>query len=285
MREEISQIRKRVSVYEHNDAGRYCKAVYEEIRLVQNSYSITEYSEKLGFGANNTMAQIHSGHRFISLKSAERIVKVFQLNRSESAHFLSLVKLKLARSPEEKERLLALILELRSRHSGSAQNSPGLEFFNSWLHAVVFELLSMEKARSLKELCERMNLTVKESAVLKSLEFLESINLMKKILSETNEPTKYLKTKQDFSLGSEVPGLAIVRYHQEMLNLAKESLINSPPSERDVSSVTISVDSEQVERIKQDIALFRKYLLFLGSQSKVANKVMQVNVQLFPLSK
>ena len=126
---------------------------------------------------------------------------------------------------------------------------------------------------------------VKESAVEKSLVFLESLGLVEARKENDSDDKKYIKLKKDFSLGSAVPGLAIVRYHQEMLNLAKDSLITSPPAERDVSSVTISVNPDQIESIKNEIDQLRKHLLSLSSQADGEGKVMQVNIQLFPLSK
>jgi len=282
---DLPKIRKKVGLFEYSDVGRYCKAVYEEIRLVKKSFSISDFSELLGFGNNNTMAQVHSGHRKISEKAGERIADSLKLSRVERTYFLSLVKVKHADATEERDRLLALILELRARHSESSNNNRALEFFNSWIHSVVFEVLSMQEPQTLEEICQKIMPDVKESAVEKSLVFLESLAMVEIRKEDGSQEKKYIKLQKDFSLGSAVPGLAIVRYHQEMLNLAKDSLITSPPDERDVSSVTISVHPEQIEAIKKEIEQLRKHLLSLSSQSQGDGKVMQVNIQLFPLSK
>lgn len=282
---DLPKIRKKVGLFEFSDVGRYCKAVYEEIRLVKKSFSISDFSELLGFGNNNTMAQIHSGHRNLSEKAGERIADSLKLSRAERSYFLSLVNVKHAATAEERDRLLALILELRARHSESSNNNRALEFFNSWIHSVVFEVLSMQEPQTLEAICEKIMPDVKESAVEKSLVFLESLSMVEIRKEEGSEKRKYIKLQKDFSLGSAVPGLAIVRYHQEMLNLAKDSLITSPPDERDVSSVTISVHPDQIESIKKEIEQLRKHLLSLSSQSQGDGKVMQLNIQLFPLSK
>jgi len=178
---DLPRIRKKVGLFEYSDVGRYCKAVYEEIRLVQKSFSIADFSELLGFGNNNTMAQVHSGHRKISDKAGERIADSFKLSRVERTYFLSLVKVKHADTAEERDRLFALILELRARHSESSNDNRALEFFNSWVHSVVFEVLSMQDSQPLEEICRKIMPDVKESAVEKSLIFLESTSNSKKI--------------------------------------------------------------------------------------------------------
>lgn len=282
---DVTKIRKKISIFAHSDAGRYLKAVYEEIRLVQKSYTTEAFSDFFGFGSNNTMAQIHSGHRKISEKAAERIAQALRLNKVEKTYFMSMVRIRHAESPAERDRLLALVLELRARHSDASNSEKALEFFNSWVHSVVFEVLSMEREQSAAEVCSKIMPEVKESAVSKSLNFLESIGLVEARNVQGDDSLKYIKLKKDFSLGGSVPGLAIVRYHQEMLNLAKDSLMTSAPDERDVSSVTIAVSPEQIELIKEEINRFRKYLLLLSSLEQSEARVMQVNLQLFPLSK
>jgi uncharacterized protein (TIGR02147 family) len=231
------------------------------------------------------MAQVHSGHRKVSVKAGERIADLLRLSRVEKTYFHALVKVKHADTVEERDRLLALTLELRARNSESTNNDKLLEFFNSWVHAVVFEVLSMDAPQSVEDVCNKIMPDLKEQAAEKSLIFLESIGLVESRSGIDGEPKKYIKVKKDFSAGGAVPGLAIVRYHQEMLNLAKDSLISSPPSERDVSAVTIAVSPEQIDLIKDEINRLRKYLLLLSSQAEKNTRVMQVNVQLFPLSK
>ncbi|MFZ9521207.1 MAG: TIGR02147 family protein [Silvanigrellaceae bacterium] len=285
MEVDIPKVRKRVRIFDYSEVGRYFKAVYDEIRRVQKSFSIDAFSEFFGFGSNNTMAQIHSGHRKLSVKAAERISDLLKMSRIEKTYFLSLVKVKHADSAQERDRLLALTLELRARNSEATNNDKALEFFNSWVHAVVFEVLSMSEPMSVDDVCDKIMPDLKAQTAEKSLSFLESIGLLESKTSEDTGTRKYIKIKKDFSLGGAVPGLAIVRYHQEMLNLAKDSLITSPPTERDVSSVTIAVSPEQIDLIKDEINRFRKYLLLLSSQAESNSRVMQVNVQLFPLSK
>lgn len=282
---QIQSLRKQAKLFEYSDAGEYCKAIYESIRASKKSYSISDFSDLFGFGSNNTMAQIHSGHRKLSEKAGERIADILKLSRIEKNYFMSLVRIHHVATPEEQDRLLALVLELRARHSDSTNLSKSLEFFNSWLHSVVFELLYLEQPQSVEDICDRIMPEVKPSAVEKSVKFLHNIGVIEEKTESAGSAPKYVKLQKDFSLGSAVPGLAIVRYHQEMIKLAKDSLLTSPPSERDISSVTISVTPEQIDWVKSEIDRLRKYLLLISSESENNARVMQVNIQLFPLSK
>ena len=279
---DIKKIRKAIDLFDHQDAVSYLKAVFDHVKSLRRAYNLKSFSKDLGFGDNNTMAQVHSGHRSLSEKAAERISDHIGLNRPENKFFLTLVELRQLRNQNSKEEKMALMLELQSRHSKKYADVKELDFFNDWHHAVVFELLDTQQSRSAEEICLKFAMPIEVAEVNQSLELLMELNLARE---EPPSSGRFIKTKKDFSAGKAVPGMAIVRFHQEMMNLAKASLTNTPPQQRDISSVTIAVDEKTVARIKEDIRLFRQYLLFLGSQLENPEKVMQVNVQLFPISR
>ena len=279
----IAKMRKNLDLYQYQDHLSFLKDLYAQMKGTKKSYQISDFSEDLGFGRNNTMSQIHSGHRNLSQKAADRISALLKFDRSERVYFQALIEVKSAKTASIREEKLALLLELRGRQQQSAEKevSP-LSFFNSWHHAVVFELLDTEEFQSVEGLQKRFSMEISLADIRKSIDLLLSLGL---VASDDKSPSCYVKTQKDFSLGGSVPGMAIVRFHQEMMNLAKESLVATPPSQRDISSVTISVGEDTLKRIKQDIQLFRNYLLFLASQTEESDKVMQVNIQFFPLSK
>ena len=278
----IEAIRKKIDLYKEHSCVSYLKSVYLEIKNIQKSFTLNDYSKELGFGHNNTMAQIHTGHRQLSQKSAVRIAEILRLNRHEKHYFLALLELSLSKTQAEKEKMMALVLELKGRYGKQYEAREELQFFNRWHHSVVFELLQANTAKTTKDIAKSCTMSLSEEEVTESLNLLEQLGLA---AQDKPGSKQYIKIKDDFSAGGRVPGMAIIRYHQEMMNLAKASLEETPPNYRDISSVTISVNEELVERLKADIAMFRKYLLFMASQCEDAGKVMQVNIQLFPLNK
>ena len=278
----IDKIRRKVDLFQCQSYSAYLKAVYQEIKKLTKPFTLTDYSNALGFGHNNTMAQIHSGHRRLSVKGAGRIAQTFKLSRYEKHYFQTLVNISEAKNQREKEKWLELLLDLRGRYGTNHQGSEELQFFNRWHHAVVFELLDAKIAKTPQDLQKSFTMSISHEEVCESLELLTRLGLAKQVKSKGDS---YLKAKENFSSGTRVPGMAIVRYHQEMMNLAKASLDETPPNQRDISSVTIAIDEQLITRLKDDIAMFRQYLLFLAAQSKEAKKIMQVNIQLFPLNK
>ncbi|HXK20224.1 MAG TPA: DUF4423 domain-containing protein, partial [Polyangiaceae bacterium] len=74
-------------------------------------------------------------------------------------------------------------------------------------------------------------------------------------------------------------------YHQGMLDLAKRALDHLPRDERDISSVTLSVTEATLVLLKQRVREFRQELLQLAELESAPERVVQLNFQIFPLSR
>ena len=70
-----------------------------------------------------------------------------------------------------------------------------------------------------------------------------------------------------------------------MLDLAKRALDHLPREERDISSLTLCVAEAALPLLKQRIREFRQELLQLAAQEASPERVVQLNFQMFPLSR
>lgn len=86
--------------------------------------------------------------------------------------------------------------------------------------------------------------------------------------------------------GPEVEAIAVTNYHNQMLKLSTECLNRHKVNERDVSAVTVCIDKNQMKTIKEKIAKFHTEILELACEDGADDaKVVQVNIQAFPLTK
>jgi uncharacterized protein (TIGR02147 family) len=85
--------------------------------------------------------------------------------------------------------------------------------------------------------------------------------------------------------GSEARRRAIAEYHRTMIESAKTSIDLVPSDERDISALTLCMSEGGLLRLKQRIQSFRKELLSLAAENQDGEQVVQLNMQLFPLTK
>jgi uncharacterized protein (TIGR02147 family) len=84
--------------------------------------------------------------------------------------------------------------------------------------------------------------------------------------------------------GPETTGLHIANYHRTMMERASESIDLVPAPQRDVSSLTFCVGEDGLRRIKERVQRFRKELVHLLAEEEDGEQVLQLNMQLFPLT-
>ena len=87
------------------------------------------------------------------------------------------------------------------------------------------------------------------------------------------------------STGPEVMSLNVARYHQTMLERAAASIEEVPAAERDISSLTLCLGADGIRRLKDRLRAFRRELLEISSLETDPEQVVQLNLQLFPLSR
>jgi uncharacterized protein (TIGR02147 family) len=86
------------------------------------------------------------------------------------------------------------------------------------------------------------------------------------------------------STGPETLGMHIRNYHAEMMQRATAAMAEFPALDRDVSSLTMCVGPEVLAELKERIRAFRRELIDLVSSQENPTRVLQLNLQLFPLS-
>ena len=88
----------------------------------------------------------------------------------------------------------------------------------------------------------------------------------------------------NISTGSEIRGMVVKTYHNQMINLALGALSSGAAARRDITAVTIGVPVDAMEEVKKLTAEFRQKLLELGDRPGRKEEVLQINIQAFPLT-
>jgi uncharacterized protein (TIGR02147 family) len=118
-----------------------------------------------------------------------------------------------------------------------------------------------------------------EREALEALETLVKLGLLMRDESGQLRQAQAIVTTGPGPLGHQ-----IFAYHHGMIELARRALDHLPREERDVSSLTLCVAEASLPLIKRKIFEFRQELLQLAEAEAAPERVVQLNLQLFPLS-
>jgi uncharacterized protein (TIGR02147 family) len=94
----------------------------------------------------------------------------------------------------------------------------------------------------------------------------------------------FMQSDVNITTSDEVRSLLVKNYHHQMIRMGAAALDNLPKEKRDISSITIPIHAKDFAKVKEQIQLMRKELLNLGAEAGTGEDVIQVNIQLFPLT-
>ena len=124
-----------------------------------------------------------------------------------------------------------------------------------------------------------MSPKIKANEAKHAIELLESLKLIQKEKSGNYKPTNSF-----FSTGEITRQIAVQNFQQETIKMAGESIRRHRKTQRDISSVTISLPKKELPAVGEIIKEFRQTLLRYSDEAKNIDTVFQLNVQLYPLT-
>lgn len=278
----IENIAKSVKVTRYLECRTFLCDLFAAISAELKKYTYRRFAEDLGFGPTNYLHLILKGTRRVSVKAAQRIAEHVHLRGIDKQYFVNLARHGNAKSNVEREQIFSILVDLKSRELSSELDRDSLEYLSEWYYPVIRELLGLPGAQGTVEwIIDRLVPHLTPEQVRKSLELLERTGHI-----------KWNKTRKAFSLAqthvrtpAEVRGIAIVRYHNEMLARAAEAITKVAAERRDISALTIQVSDEGAQEIKLELQNFRKKILELSEKYKDADQIYQLNFQFFPFTK
>lgn len=255
---------------------------YETLKnKLNNKYSYLEFASDLGFSATNVVFLMIRGKRALSLKSAQRIGESIGLPAREMRYFLLMAQYENEKSAHERERIFSELVELRGRFELSKMDRAQLRFFTEWYHPVVRELVGLPHFNENPEwIASQTRPRIRPRQAEESLALLEELQLIRR----NGSTGRYEQTEKHITTGDEVSSLSIVRFHQKMIELGKDSITDINENERDVSAIQIPANEALLEKIKSEVRAFRKHIIAICENEKECERVLQLNIQLFPVT-
>lgn len=235
---------------------------------------------KAGFTSPNYLHLILDKKRHLSESSIEKVLQVFGISGKDADYFRLLVQFNKAKLPSVRSEIGKKILKLRSQANLQYLKSAQMDYYLSWKNIAVREcLLLNSQGLTAQELSELILPKPSLREVSECLNNLANLGLI-----EINEAGTWRALDVNISSGDRIDSSALVTYHLQMIDLAKESLDRFSADLRDISNVSIPVSKENFEKVRRMIQALRAEALALSQQDTSPEMVAHLNLQLFPLA-
>lgn len=281
-RNNLRDVAAKVPVTQHLSPRDYLKMVFECAKSQFESYSYLSFAEDLGFSRTNVMRLVIIGQRPLSSKAADKIGKGLDLHGADRRYWMTLVKYANERLPERRDNLFRLLMSYKTRAEPAELSATDAEYFGEWYHPVIREMTGLKDFSGDPEWIKaRLIFPLRIEQIRRSLELLTSLG----VIRLDKVAGRYVRNDGRMATDVEVDGMAIVRFHQKMIEIGRESITVVPEESRDVRAVTVSLPSSAIPLLKGKIQEWIAEVAAMEVDGETGDQVVQVNMQMFPFTK
>jgi len=270
-----------VNVFTYVDYRTYLADFYRAEKASKQRFSHRAFSRRVGLRSSNYLYLVMKGERELSGAMAPRFARACKLTKAEGDYFCELVAFSRAATLEERNRCYERLARFRGFRAAHELDRAQAAYHASWYVPAIRELAARPDFVDDPRWVAGMLLPpISPSQAGEALDTLLSLGLLVKDASGRLRQAEPLVTT-----GAGPLGLHIVNYHRAMLQRALAALDAQPREERDISTLTLCVSEAGMERIKERVRSLRRELLSEAELEGTPTRVVQVNFQVFPLTK
>lgn len=281
----LAEIRRQtdsIDVMEFVDYRLFVEAIYQAVKKAHPEYSYIQFSCDIGFPKTNFIWQIVNDKRGFTPKAATTFVEALGLKHAVRRYFLTLRDHNHARKPEERARLFDELMRIKLVSNPDKDQEKNLEYFSEWYHPVVRELVARDDFKGDPQwICKQLSFRLMPKQAQESMDLLLRLGLIK-----LNRQTgQYKQTALQIHPDRKVNKLASVKYHQELCDMARESITLLENDRRDLNGLTIRIADQHFEQLKLIIHNACEAIMELEAKHPHGDQVVQLNLQMFAYTK
>jgi uncharacterized protein (TIGR02147 family) len=270
--------RSAIDVFRYLDYRAFLADYYRARK--RRGFSYRAFSRTAGLGAPNYLKLVIAGQRNLTGPMAARFAGACGLAGESAEYFVELVNFNQARSNEQRNASYARLEAFGRYRRGHKLELAHATYHSTWYLPAIRELCASPSFREDPQwIADTLWPRIKPLEARQALDTLLALGLL------TRDPHGRLRQNAAVvSTGAETQGLHIANYHAEMMRRATAAMELVPAPQRDISSLTFCASERSLGRIKARIQEFRRELIQLVEAEPERDQVVQLNLQLFPLS-
>jgi uncharacterized protein (TIGR02147 family) len=266
-------------VFDYLEYRDYLKDSFDERKSEDPFFSYRILAGMLGLDTSNMFRILH-GEAHLPARCQPSALDFLGLSGRSAEYFILLIGYARERGAKAKKEILEKALSLRDVARRQLEEEQMASYFGDWWVVAVRSLLEVLDGRSNPaEIARRLAPNVPEEEVARALQILKDLGLVKKASSD-----RLVLAEAHVTAGGELKTKAVRQFQKQILSLASESLERFPRESRDVSTLTLAVDSKAFEEIREILRECRRQIQKRVEDAKKPDRVMQLSMAFFPVA-
>lgn len=268
-------------VFEYLDVRSFLRDYYTAKKKAGRGFSYRAFSRRAGLSSPNHLKRVIDGDRRLTPQMADVYAQVLGLSGEHAVYFSELAAFSGAKTTAARSRAFERLTSFRRVRQGHELELAHAAYHSRWYVPAIREMMVRpDFSEDPSWIAQQLLPPIRVSEAVEALEILEQLGLV-----ERDEDGRLVQREAVLSTGAETRGMHIAAYHRAMIERASDAIDLVHRDERDISSLTFAADDAMLSEIKQRIQAFRKELIGVLSKNPSGERVIQLNFQLFPLSK
>lgn len=270
-----------ILVYDYQDYRKYLAEWFEHRKSLNRHFSHRLFARKAGIKSCGYFSEVVSGTRNLTRSKIPLFARGLELDAAEAAYLERLAAFNHAKTHQAKQALYEQLIKALPTKVQPLRLGQ-MEYFTKWYYVAVREALSICKVKDdYEELAARLQPRITAAQARGAVRLLESLGLIERDAGgHWRARHASLLSKRD-----ESSPILVRAFQGEMIGKAREALESVPQEHRDISTVTMSISGEGMGRIKAAVEEFRKRVREIVQSDRSEDRVAQLNIQLFPLTR
>lgn len=271
-----------MDVYRYQNYREFLADYYRQRKAAKEGFSLRAFSKHVGLRSPNYLKLVMDGDRNLTPEMAIRFAQSCGLTKEAVEYFCELVAFNQARSASERElrfNRLQRFPRFRKVHKLSAAQQ---SYHDRWYIPAIRELVAhAEFHDDPKWIASTLVPNISPQQAKKALDVLLRLGL----LGKDPQSGRLVQSEPLVETPEGPLGHQVVQYHRAMMSLAADALDRVPREEREIASLTLCLSEVKMSELKSELEQIRSSLLQRYQADEKADRVVQLNLQMFPLSK
>lgn len=270
-----------IDVFQYLDYRAYLRDWYHAHNQDGRSFSYRAFARRAGLKSPNYLKLVMDGTRNLTPQTAERFTKGLGIDGEEASYFMDLVAFNQAPTSVERNKQYSRLTSFRGYRKAHRIDLAHAAYHSAWYMPAIREMAASPCVDGDPSwIAQQLVPPITRKEAERAIETLIALGLMVR-----EDDGRLRQVDELVSTGAEIQGLHIANYHRAMMERASAAIDLVPSEERDISSLTMCVGEDGLRRLKARVQRFRRELIELSALDDDPVQVVQMNFQLFPLTR
>jgi uncharacterized protein (TIGR02147 family) len=269
-----------MDVFAYIDYRRFLGDYYRTKKAQSQGFSYRSFARRAGLRSSNHLKRVIEGQRNLSARSVGQYARAIGLDGEPAEYFAALVAFNQSETGRDRETAYARMLSFRGYCQAHHIDARYAAYHSQWFIPVVREMaLRRDFEADPKWIADRLLPTIDPQEAAEALEVLFELGMLRR-----TETGHVVQAEPVVTTGEQTRGIQIGHYHRAMLGRAADAIDLVRADDRFITSLTFCVGEQGFEKVRDRVQRFRKELIALLAEEEDGETVLQLGIQLFPVS-